>query len=326
MRRVVTVSDLEPVIRSRRMLRESGWTERAIDDARRAGRVIAVRRGWFMDADDVADLWPEGRHLAHVIAVSRDAANGAVASYASAGVLWGLPLYRYRPTRVHLTTEYPTRVSSGRDVLRHLEPLADSDIVVRDGIRCTSLQRTVFDMIRSLGPEAAIACADAGERRFALHGRIWDEDAVAHWRSGLHGRVDAAAGARGVKQARRIAAFADGLAQLPGESVSRLQLVRLGFAVPELQVPVPKPTGGDYFVDFGLREIRAFGEFDGQDKYLDEAMRRGVSLETVLLEEKRREDWIRGTTQWRFARWGSEHCVTAAALASRLAGFGIRPP
>ena len=79
---------------------------------------------------------------------------------------------------------------------------------------------------------------------------------------------------------------------------------------PQLQVPVAGPTGQTYFVDFGLAEVRAFGEFDGKDKYLDVALRRGAPLEQVLLEEKRREDWIRGTTQWRFARWEDEHSAT----------------
>ena len=120
--------------------------------------------------------------------------------------------------------------------------------------------------------------------------------------------------------------FADGRAQLPGESVSRLQLVRLGFARPRLQVPVAGPHGQTYWVDFGLDDVDALGEFDGKGKYLDEAMRDGLSLEAVLLEEKKREDWIRGRTQRRFARWSNEHLGTPELLAARLAAFGIRPP
>ena len=40
---------------------------------------------------------------------------------------------------------------------------------------------------------------------------------------------------------------------------------------------------------------------------------RGRSLEQVMLDEKAREDWIRGTTNRRFPRWGSEHITTSAA-------------
>ncbi|QNA93347.1 hypothetical protein [Microbacterium sp. Se63.02b] len=108
--------------------------------------------------------------------------------------------------------------------------------------------------------------------------------------------------------------------------MSRLHLHTLGFAAPELQVPIDGPDGSRYLVDFGLADVRSFGEFDGKTKYLDEAMRSGRSLDQVLLAEKQREDWIRGRTQWRFARWGAEHIRTPAALAARLAAFNISPP
>lgn len=326
MRHTISVSELSPLIRSRRHLLGSGWTDRSIDAAVRGGELILIRRGAFMAARDVDGLWPEGRHLAHVIAVARVSTGGAVASHESAGVIWGLPLYRHRPARVHITTPAPVRVSSGRDVMRHLAPLPHDDVVTRHGIRCTSLARTVFDLVRTLPIEAAVACADAAERQMAQRGREWDEDAVSAWRRSMDQRIEAAPGARGIRQARWVISFADGRAQLPGESVSRVQLTRLGFRPPRLQVPVAGPSGRRYFVDFGLDDVRAWGEFDGMDKYLDEAMRRGIPLERVLLEEKQREDWIRGTTQWRFARWGDEHIVTPRALATRLASFSIRPP
>ena len=75
----------------------------------------------------------------------------------------------------------------------------------------------------------------------ALRGREWDEEAVRAWRRKMAERIAGAAGARGVKVARRIAEFSDGKAQLPGESVSRLQIVRLGFRSPRLQAPVAGP-------------------------------------------------------------------------------------
>ena len=164
------------------------------------GTLHVVRRDAFMGSDDAAELWPEWLHLAHVIAVARDATGGSVVSHGPAGVAWGLPLYRHRPPRVHLTTSAPTRISSGRDVMRHVAPVPESDIVVRHGIRCTSLERTVFDMGRTLGAESAVAAADAGERQFALRGRVWDEDAAGFWRRSMSDRVDAASGARGIRR------------------------------------------------------------------------------------------------------------------------------
>lgn len=288
--------------------------------------LFRIRRGWYIASEDRQALWPEERHRAHVIAVARDATGGAVMSHTSAAVLWRLPLYRIDCVRVHMTTEASARISSAPDVKRHVGDLPADDVVVVDGIRCTSLSRTVFDLIGALPREAAVALADAAERKMGERLREWDVDSVVSWRRGLQARLANAAGLRGVRRARWVADFSDGRAQLPGESVSRLQLHRLGFAPPVLQAPVPGPDGTTYHVDFRFVGVDGFGEFDGKDKYLDEAMRSGRTLEQVLFDEKRREDWIRGTTQSRFARWESEHIRTALALGRRLEAFGIVAP
>lgn len=72
------------------------------------------------------------------------------------------------------------------------------------------------------------------------------------------------------------------------------------------------------------QEADAWGEYDGEGKYLDEDLRDG-ELEAVRLQEKQREDWIRGTTQRKMARWAKAHIITAAALERRLALFHIHP-
>lgn len=133
-------------------------------------------------------------------------------------------------------------------------------------------------------------------------------------------------GARGIRQARRVIAFAQPAAQLPGESISRLYLSQLGFAAPRLHVRVPGPAGRDYEMDFAFDALRTFGEFDGVRKYSDPLYLRGRTPEQALLDEKRREDWVRGTTQWRIVRWEMSHLSSARTLESRLARFGIAPP
>jgi len=317
---------LEHLVRSRNDLVLNGWTDRGIAHAVQRGVLFRVRRGWYIAAEERARLWPEEQHRAHVIAVARDATGGAVMSHTSAAVLWRLPLYRIDCVRVHMTTLPSARISSAPDVKRHVAELPRDDIAVVDGIRCTSLSRTVFDLLGGVPREAAVALADAAERQMAGRLREWDVDAVTSWRTGLERRLQNAAGSRGIRQARWVAAFSDGRAQLPGESVSRLQLHRLGFARPELQAPVPGPDGATYYVDFRFADRDAFGEFDGKDKYFDEAMRSGRTLEQVLFDEKRREDWIRGTTQSRFARWESDHILTPRTLGRRLEAFGIVAP
>lgn len=291
------------------------------------GQLIRVKKGWFVTAAAWGDLWPEGRHLVEVVAASNDLSGGThVFSYVSAAVLWKLPLFRVVPLRVHETGTTRMHASSTPGVQRHEDRLPEADVVVVDGIRCTSLERTVLDVARVAAPEVAVAAADAAlALRAGADHRAYDERTAEEWRGSMSDRVAGAGSIRGVRQARWVIEFADGRAQLPGESVSRLQLSRLGFAAPSLQVPVPAPDGSIYWVDIGLDDVFAFGEFDGKTKYVDAAMRQGLSIDEVLLREKQREDWIRGTTHRRFARWGDEHIGTPELLGARLASFGIRP-
>lgn len=301
-------------------------SERDIQHAVASGQLMRIRRGWYVRREDWDGVWPEAQHLLHVIAVHRDArGEGPVVAFESAAVIHDLPLYRFRPGRVHTMLAPPAHARNTPDVHRHEGPLAPGDVVVRHGIRCTSLERTILDVARTLRPEAAVSCADAALRSVAVRGHEHDHELGNDWRTELLDRAGRLH-VRGIRQARRVISFADGRAQLPGESVSRLQLRRLGFAPPELQVEVPGPQGKKYYVDFGLNDVGYFGEFDGEGKYRDEALRQRKTIEEIMLEEKQREDWIRGRTQRGFARWGSPHIRTTALLAQRLAAFGVSPP
>ena len=181
-------------------------------------------------------------------------------------------------------------------------------------------------MLRALPFATAVSVADAALRRIAVVGREYNTARAEGWRRLVQDRADAMHGARGIRQGRRVLAFADGRAELPGESLTRVRLWELGFAQFELQVSVPAPSGRDYEVDIGLIEAGALLEFDGQGKYTNAAMRAGRTVEQVLLAEKRREDWIRGVTQQRFIRVESPHIASSAALARRLSAFGVHIP
>ena len=58
--------------------------------------------------------------------------------------------------------EHPRR--NGSDVTWHFAPLDESEIVEREGMRVTSLDRTVYDVIRTESLETAVACFDAALR------------------------------------------------------------------------------------------------------------------------------------------------------------------
>ncbi|WP_460720336.1 type IV toxin-antitoxin system AbiEi family antitoxin domain-containing protein [Microbacterium aureliae] len=314
-------------LNTREELLDAGWTSRKIRSAVDAGDLRRVQRNRYVTGALWQELWAESRHRVEVAAAHAEMRDGdGVFSHESAAVVWDLPLWRHTPSAVHTTFRGGSRASGRAGLVRHVGSLLEEDVVEIDGIRRTTLERTVFDLIRVVGIETAVAAADAGLRSIATSRHEYDVDAADSWRARLLERVALAGRGRGLRQADWVIRFADGRADRPGESVSRLRLVQAGFTELDLQVRVPGPDGSDYYVDLGIEQAHSFLEFDGQGKYLDEVLRSGRSIEEVVMAEKRREDWIRGTTQRRFVRVEDVHIGTSKAFAARLAAFGIHPP
>jgi hypothetical protein len=326
---MLTIAAARDLLLSRAELEERGLSSRAIAAAVEKKVLHRVHHGWYVESQVRNAAYPEGRHLLEVVAAhAHQRGTDAVSSLTSAVVLHGLPLFRLTPKRVHLSGGALGGHVRKAEVARHQVEVPETDRTTIDGIPCTSLARTVADMVRLAPPEAGMSIADAALRRAAWDDTAltYDEASAENVRAQVRDIMERYPGARGIRRGRFVLGLADGRAQLPGESVSRLYLVQLGFAVPRLQVPIPGPGGRWYHVDFGLDDVRAWGEYDGEGKYLDAELRGGLSLEEALLAEKAREDWIRGTTDRRFPRWGKAAIASASALGARLASFHVHPP
>ena len=264
--------------------------------------------------------------LARTLAVSElQAKFRPLFSHQSAAVIWGLPLLSDRDERVHLITPSTAPGRSSRVVERHVFDVPKSQIVCIEGVRFTHLDRTMIDLMRFAPMETAIAATDAGMRRQFGPCRQGLTPETSAWRADHARRLELCAGQRGVRRARRVLEFADPRADSPAESVSRLQLARLQVPV-DIQVRVVGPSGDVYWVDFEFVGQRMFGEVDGVMKYADPAMRGGRSAEQVVIGEKRREDEIRGVTQFSMVRWEPGHTATARALGLRLQAYGLQVP
>ncbi len=284
-----------------------------------------LHRGIYLPVEISASLRPEDRHLARVLAVQERAVGGPVFSHVSAAVLLGLPLHSGADGPVHLTTRVagPNRRSPG--IVRHRAPLAEHEVVEVCGLLCTSPDRTLLDLARFEPAETAISCADAFLRReFRVDRRI-DHLRLECWRGGMLETLARMPGERGVLRAQEVLELADPRTDSVLESVSHLYLRRLGFDV-ELQVPVPSPTGGTYFVDFEFLGLGLFGECDGKAKYLDERLRGGNSADELVYREKRRENWITGTTRNDIIRWGWPETATIHRFARHLSACRVRIP
>src|SRR5580765_8572594 len=89
---------------------------------------------------------PTAAHRALVVATMRQLSDEAVLSHGSAAVLHGLPTWSDQLERVHVTRD---RVGGGKikhNLHRHGLPLDECDVVRVDGIRLTTLARTVLDL------------------------------------------------------------------------------------------------------------------------------------------------------------------------------------
>jgi hypothetical protein len=300
-----------------------GWGPRALDRAVADGRLRRVRAGVYVWAADVAMLSLEERAVVRARALTTVSRETPPVSHLSAAAVHSWPWWGAEDKRVHVTVP-PDRPGGAAGVIRHRGDVRDDELVEVGDLRCTSRVRTLADVARTAPFLLAVCVADAAVREVACrrYGEYNQDAAEALCDAAL---TIAARSAHGVARARRVLAFADGRAQLPGESVSRVHLTALGFAELSLQVHVPAPDGGDFWVDFGFDDVPALGEFDGKGKYRDILLRRGLSMEQVLEREKQREDWIRGVTQRPYARWSAEHIGTAPHLGRRLAAFGIAP-
>lgn len=289
----------------------------------RSGDLVRLRPGVYVRIDPAQPPTPEEWIVLRARALARTSAEPPLFSHLTAAALHGLPVRASSSPKVHITLP-PERPGAQALVVRHRGEVPDEQQVERHGVRCTSVERTMADVARTASFETAVCALDAAFRPVtAPEPGVNDVDAAAELRATV--LEIASRSAHGRARALRALTFADGRAQLPGESVSRIRLTELGFTRIDLQVRVAGPSGRDYYVDFGLDAVKAWGEFDGEQKYRDEAMRSGLALEDVVLREKQREDWIRGTTQRPFARWKWAHLRSAETLAQRLASFGIHP-
>ncbi|MFT4136790.1 hypothetical protein [Microbacterium sp.] len=314
-------------VRSTRALASAGIDPPDVRTAVRRGALRRVRRGWYVDEPEWSSAHTEQRHLMQVVAAA-ESARGAdmVFVRTAAAVLWSCPLWRCAPKNVHAAgAGGDGSATTSGPVARHRVVIPAADRAERFGIPCTSLERTVVDVACTASIETALACADAAMRRVAWDpvAREYDFAAAEAFRERLREVLRRRAGARGIRRARFVVDFADGRAESPLESTSRLYFHVLGFDPPPLQTPIPGPNGERYRVEFDLAPFNAWGECDGKGKYHDLSRNGGRTPAQVFDDEKRREDWIRGTTRRWFLRWGARELDSVDTFEAFLRSRGI---
>lgn len=292
-----------------------------------ADELTRVRAGAYVRTEEWDELFAEGRLRTLAAAVdSRNRTTGAAYSHATAAAVHGWPAYRVRSDRVEMIVPGAHTRKNSKDVIRHHAPLPPGDVVLVDGLRVTSLDRTVYDAIRSETLEAAVACFDAALRSVAWNDDAcrYDEDAAEEFRECVRRRIRQNPGARGIRQARLVIELTDGRAQLPGESISRLWMLQLGVPEPILQHRVDLP-GGFAQLDFAWPRLRRWAEFDGKIKYFDPAYTGGRTADQVLFDQRVRQRDVTAATGWRVDRWGFDELSSIGVFAAHLRAIGLLP-
>lgn len=283
------------------------------------GDLVAVARGAYVTRDAWAQLDIDSRYRARVKGVAALSRHPLVFSHHSAAALWRLPIVGSWPSQVHVIVNRSGGGRSSASVARHTVGVpAVLDTI--DGLTVTTLARTVVDCAKLLKFGPAVAMADAALRRteHPFDGlpptRLVSTD-LAREASELALRQCSA-------KVAKVVEFADGAADRPGESLSRVSMFRAGVTMPRLQVELFGASGRRYFVDFWWPQFGVIGEFDGKDKYRNPVFLQGRTAEQALLDEKDREDDLRAAGHG-MVRWGWNVARSPQLLASKLARAGV---
>ena len=204
----------------------------------------------------------DGHGLARVAAALAAIGPGAVASHHSAALIHGLDLLGQVPAQLVAVTRPPGGTSSrtgGPGVRLHVAALPAGHLTVRRGVPVTSLARTVVDLARASSFPAGVVAADSALRTRQVSKAELDL-CLTH-----------CAGWPGIREARRVAAFADGSSESVLESISRVMFHDHGLPPPDLQAWVGDEDNVIGRADFLWRTYRTVGEADGAVKYADPA-------------------------------------------------------
>jgi predicted transcriptional regulator of viral defense system len=298
------------------MARDARTDAARTDLARRAatGELTRISTGVYFPAERWRDFSARERYLLRACVVSARAADPITFSHATAAAIWGLPWLGPWPDRVDVVRTEPGGGQYALGVSRH-RMVGDLGVEQIDGLRVTSLARTVVDIARQPGFMRAVVVGDA-----AMSGRLRLQHASASAtvsRAALLEQLEQVPLA--ATRARDAVRFFDPGAESPGESISRVSLWRAGFPSPVLQQKF-----GAFRVDFWWPDSEVIGEFDGRVKYLDAGARGGQSADEIVYAEKLREDELRRQCRG-FARWSYTDAMSPAALRARLQDAGLPP-
>ncbi|MCU1548259.1 MAG: hypothetical protein JWO29_1210 [Arthrobacter sp.] len=292
-----------------------GHDTRSLARKAAAGELRRIRQGVYAPAREWDALAPWERYPLLIHAAAATLRTPTVFCRQSAAALWGSPLLG-RPSLVHACTSDGGGGRSRAGVRRHRTDMASLPVEERCGLLVTSRLRTALDLAAYESFGQAVMSFDHVLKPDPAHGL------GALSRADLEGSLGKAYSAAAERRIRTALALADPASGSPGESLSRAFMQMEGICLPRLQSEVRDAHGFVAYCDFEWPEEGIVGEFDGMVKYRKTEYLKGRTPSDIVVEEKRREDRIRGTGR-RVIRWTWSELASPRQFAAFLAGAGV---
>jgi len=224
------------------------------------GELVRVAPGFYASAAVAATAvsLQDGQRALAVAAALGGYGSSAAASHETAAWLHGLDLLGRPSTAVTLTRPPGAGSRTARPPVRlHTARLPADQVTARNGLKVTTIARTVIDVARMSSFLAGVVVADS-----ALRTGQTTKDELRAVLVACHQWPGASAASKAVD-------FADRLSESALESVARVVFRNCGLPPPQLQAWV----GGDDQViaraDFFWKPFNTIAEVDGALKYAD---------------------------------------------------------
>lgn len=254
---------------------------RSLQRRHRAGLLVRVADGVFVDAVDWQRLSMVGRHLLLARALAPRLRATAAFSHMTAALAYGWPSVVAPPTRVHVTDGATLRTEHRAHLVRHAgAPDTGTERRSMSGVPLTSVLRTAIDLATTLEPAVAAVAVDHAVRT----GVLTVDEFVDALPDGPR---------RGSVRSRTVAAALDPRHESAGESYTAIRMVELGLPTPVPQQTFRHADGSVDRVDFWFEGLGVVVEFDGKQKYSDPEMLGERSPAEAVWQEKVREDRLR---------------------------------
>jgi very-short-patch-repair endonuclease len=297
--------DDEPTILLRREAIESGMSDASLRQAVRAGLLVRVRHGAYVEGAVWAAADQRERHLIVARAVHRTHGDRVAFSHHTAAVLHGLDLWRVDLGKLHVTRADGKHGRHAGDLIHHEGSLASGDVQVVRGLPVVPPARAALESASLVSVEQGLVTVDS-----ALAKGLCDREAIQQRRHEIEGWPDSLG-------LQVVVALCDARHQSAGESRTAHLIWRANLPRPVPQYEVRRDGLLIGTVDFAWPELGVILEFDGRVKY-EKYLREGETAADAVVREKKREDRIREATGWIVIRVTWAELADPHALVARI--------